>query len=177
LSVRTVSIHYRRPPDRLEVFEQRIVAATDEYVVTFLESAGVRKPIRAGERTILEPGSPVVWFTYPGQWHDIGRFHLRDGTFTGIYANILTPVQMRPGRWDTTDLFLDVWVGSDGEVRVLDEDEFEEAVTLGWIEAPTATTARAHAAEIVQAARAGTWPPAHVAEWDLERVIRELQRS
>ena len=58
----------------------------------------------------LERGSDAVWFTFPGLWHDIGRFHRSDGTFTGIYANILTPPLIQPdGVWHTTDLFLDLW--------------------------------------------------------------------
>ena len=40
----------------------------------------------------------MVWTTYRGDvWHDVGRFHLADGTFTGYYANILTPVGIDGG--------------------------------------------------------------------------------
>ncbi|MDP9348291.1 MAG: hypothetical protein M3P24_04000, partial [Gemmatimonadota bacterium] len=85
-----VRIHYRRLPDREQVFEQALVEDAGEYVVTLLESAALRSPVTAGGRVVLEPGAPVVWFTYPGAWHDVGRFHLADGTFTGCYANVLT---------------------------------------------------------------------------------------
>lgn len=170
-----VAIHYRRLPDRVEVFEQEIVARTDGFVVTFLPSAGIRTMMRVDGRPVLEPGSPVVWFTYPGAWHDIGRFHLRDGTFTGIYANVLTPVRMDGSRWDTTDLCLDVWLGAAGEVRILDEEELDLAVERGWIDRPTASTARNEAARLAKLARAGRWPPSHVVEWNLERV-RDLRR-
>ncbi|NIP82533.1 MAG: DUF402 domain-containing protein, partial [Gemmatimonadetes bacterium] len=71
---------------------------------------------------VLDTGAPAVWFTFPGAWHDIGRFHTRSGTYTGAYANILTPVQFLDERtWETTDLFLDVFVGLDGTVHLLDE--------------------------------------------------------
>jgi len=164
-----VAIHYHRPPDREQVFHQRVVEETDEYVVTLLESAELKGPVEVEGRTVLEPGSPIVWFTYPGRWYDIGRFHLRDGSFTGIYANILTPVRMEPGRWETTDLFLDVWKGADGVVRVLDEAEFQDAVEQGWIDSATATAAREHAETLALAARQGVWPPDHVEAWTLER--------
>jgi predicted RNA-binding protein associated with RNAse of E/G family len=169
--MKSVAIHYRRPPDREEVFHQRVVAETGEYVVTLLEEAALKRPVTVEERTVLEPGAPVVWFTYPGRWYDIGRFHLRDGTFTGVYANILTPVHMEPGRWETTDLFLDVWVGADGAVRILDEAEFEASVEAGWIDLATAAAAREHAETLALAARQGVWPPSHVAEWTLEKAM------
>lgn len=165
-----VDIHYRRLPDRVTVFRQVVVEDAGDYVVTFLEASDVAKPVTDGAgRTILEPGAPVVWFTYPGAWHDIGRFHLADGTFTGIYANVLMPVAMLPGAWDTTDLCLDVWLGTDGRLEVLDQDELEQARARGWIAPAAAQRALQEAVRLMGAARAGAWPPAHVGEWTLER--------
>jgi predicted RNA-binding protein associated with RNAse of E/G family len=166
----TVRIHYRRPPDRLQLFEQAVVADDGECVVTYLPSAQLKKPVTAGGRVVLEPGAPVVWFTYRGDvWHDVGRFHRADGTFTGLYANVLTPVVMRGAEWETTDLFLDVWMGADGEVEILDRDEFDAAVDAGWVDAETAARALAEAGRLAADARAGTWPPGHVRAWTLER--------
>jgi predicted RNA-binding protein associated with RNAse of E/G family len=166
----SVRIHYRRPPDRLQLFEQAVVQDDGECVVTFLDRAELKKPVEAGGRVVLEPGAPVVWFTWRGDvWHDVGRFHRADGTFTGIYANILTPVVMRGAEWETTDLFVDVWMDADGRVEVLDRGEFDAAVDAGWIDAATAARALAEAERLADAARAGTWPPAHVREWTLER--------
>ena len=170
----SVTIHYHRPPDRLELFHQRVVARTDEYVVTYLDAAPLRKPSIVADAPILEPGSPIVWFTYPGRWYDVGRFHLADGTFTGYYANILTPVQMTGERWETTDLFLDVWVDREGKVTILDEAEFAEATESRWLAPATATTARETAETLAAAARQGAWPHQEVREWTLEKV-RELR--
>ena len=164
-----VEIHYRRLPDREQLFRQRVLRDDGSCVVTFLEAAELPKPVRAGERVILEPGAPVVWFTFRGLWHDIGRFHLRDGTFTGFYANVLTPVEMSGGQWRTTDLCLDVWLGADGAVQVLDEDELAEAERRGWAGAETIARSRREADELIAAARAGKWPPPPVHEWTLER--------
>ena len=171
-----VRIHYRRLPDRDRVFEQARVEESAECVVTLLESAPIPAPVTAGGRVVLEPGAPVVWFTFPGAWHDIGRFHLADGSFTGFYANVLTPVRMDGERWDTTDLALDVWSGVDGAVEVLDEDEFEEAVRNRWLDAATARRARAEADALAAAARAGSWPPPIAREWDLARAREHLRR-
>src|SRR5688500_19865100 len=91
------------------------------------------RPVHAGDAVVLEPNAPAVWFTFPGRWHDIGRFHTADGRFTGFYANVLTPVRMRDGEWRTYDLCLDVWCGRDGGVHVLDEGERRTAERAGWV--------------------------------------------
>lgn len=178
MTLRRAAIHYRRLPDRVQLFEQPILAETPEYVVTFAEAVALERPVLAGGRVVLEPGAPVVWFTYPGRWYDVGRFHLADGSYTGAYANILTPVRMEGDRWETTDLCLDVWVGADGEVAVLDEEDLAAAIERGWIDAPTAAEAREQADALATAARRGQWPPPHIAQWDLRRArerLRELQ--
>ena len=171
-----VRIHYRRIPDREQIFDQRVVAVEGGTVITFAEAAPLERPVTASGSIILEPGAPVVWFTFPGVWHDIGRFHLADGTFTGCYANILTPPRMAPGVWHTTDLFLDVWVPADGgEPSLLDEDEFEAAHGRGLIDAPSAARARDEAARLMEEVGTGAWPPLVVSDWTLEAVRRRLQ--
>src|SRR5690606_26580029 len=144
------------------------------YVVTLLEKADIADSSRIGGRVVLEPGSSIVWFTYPDRWHDIGRFHLRDGTFTGFYANILTPVVMEGLRWTTTDLFLDVWMDPEGGVETLDEDELDAAVAAGWVDATTSARARQEAADLVSAAERGAWPPPEVREWTLGRARESI---
>lgn len=173
----SVVIEYRRLPDHVHRFEQALVHRTREYAVTYLPEARLERPVRAGGNVILEPGSPVVWFTYPGEWFDIGRFHLADGRFTGIYANLLTPVEMEGGSWRTTDLCLDVWAGVNGEIELLDEDELAAASARGWLDEVTAARARAEAAELLRRAREGSWPLAHVSEWTLEKVRETLGYS
>lgn len=165
-----VSIHYRRLPDRTEVFRQRLVEDAGDYVVTYLPHADIAKPLEVGGRAVLEPRAPVVWFTYPGRWYDIGRFHLENGDFTGFYANVLTPVEMDGPVWHTTDLCLDLWMGADGTIEVLDERDFAEAVEAGWIDVSAATAARETVETLALLAGQGGWPPEHALEWTLERV-------
>jgi uncharacterized protein len=170
-----VHIHYRRPPDRLEIFRQHLVHDGDDAKVTLLEAVERETPAVLEGRTILEHGSPVVWFTFPGAWHDIARFHRADGTFTGIYANILTPVLLGEDHvWETTDLYLDLWLDDEG-LRVLDEDELAEALEQGLIELPMAVAARAEVVRLLAEAAAGRWPPAVVREWTLERAIEQVE--
>lgn len=170
-----VRIRYHRLPDRLDVYTQRLIMRSDDGIVTLNEHTRLRAPLRAGNEVILEPGSPVVWFTFPGLWHDIGRFHLHDGTFTGIYSNLLTPVQiLAPDEWETTDLFLDVWQSVNGRPVLLDEPEFEHAVAEGWLRPHMAERARAEADSLLARAAGGKWPPPIVGEWTLERVTAFL---
>lgn len=171
-----VTIHYRRLPDREQVFRQIVVEDAGAYVVTLLESAVLAKPVTAGGRTVLEPGAPVVWITYRGQWHDVGRFHLADGTFTGVYANVLTPVEMDGARWETTDLCLDLWCGHDGTLVVLDEDELRAAEAAGWVAPEVSSRAREEAGALLEAARLGRWPGPEVHEWTLERAREAVSR-
>ncbi len=171
-----VDIHYLRPPDRKEIFTQRLLLDRRDVKVTFAENVSFDPPIRILGEIALEGGSDAVWFTFPGLWHDIGRFHLADGTFTGIYANILTPPLIQAdGIWHTTDLFLDVWVTPSGEISVLDEDQLEEALRLEWISPDTAQRARAEVVWIQERYHEGRWPPPVVGAWTLHRA-REASR-
>ncbi len=165
-----VQIHYLRPPDRREVFEQRLLLDAPEVKVTLAENVPFDPPIQILGEVALEAGSDAVWFTFPGLWHDIGRFHRADGTFTGIYANILTPPVIEEGGvWETTDLFLDIWLNVRDEFAVLDEDQLKEAVDRGWISEDEAARASAEVEWIRKEYLASRWPPPVVLEWTLEK--------
>jgi predicted RNA-binding protein associated with RNAse of E/G family len=174
-----VRIHYRRLPDREEVFDQRIVLERPDVIVTVTDPLVLSRPVGLPEQVVLESGSRAVWLTFPGEWHDVGRFHLRDGTFTGYYANILTPVEITPPSggepwvWQTTDLFLDVTLAPGGAPALLDEDELEEALALGHIDQELAAAARAEAERLMARAATGAWPPRVAREWTLERIEAE----
>jgi predicted RNA-binding protein associated with RNAse of E/G family len=165
-----VQIHYLRPPDRREIFTQRLLLNTPHVKVTLAENVPFDPPIQILGEVALDAGSDAVWFTFPGLWHDIGRFHRADGSFTGIYANILTPpIFEKEGVWETTDLFLDVWVNPRGEFSILDEDQLEEAVAQGWVTEEQAKRASMEAEWIREEYLAGGWPPPVVAQWTLEK--------
>ncbi len=165
-----VRIHYVRPPEREDLYVQRLVYEDDRVLVTLLDANSLHQPLRVGGQIAAEPGSSLVWFTFPGAAYDVGRFHLADGTFTGLYADILEPVErLGPLEWRAVDLFLDLWLPAAGGVVLLDEDELDAALARGWIAPQTAASARAEANRLMNRARAGEWPPAVVHEWTLER--------
>src|SRR5690606_14252761 len=144
-------------------------------LVTYVERTPLARTLVVDGEVALEPGAPAVWFTFPGAWHDIGRVHRLDGTFTGFYANGITPVEfLSADSWRTTDLFLDVWRGRRGAPGRLDEDELDEAGRNGWIGGAHEEAARAEAARLLEAAAGPAWPPAPVLEWTIERCRRAL---
>ncbi len=170
-----VEIHYRRPPSRLQIFRQHLVWDAPEVKVTLARTVPLEQAMRIEGEVVLEDGSDIVWFTFPGLWHDIGRFHRADGTFTGIYANVLTPVEIDGSVWHTTDLYLDVWLGADGSALLLDEEEFDEAVGREFIDLATGKRVRQEADTILAAAGSGAWPPSIVAGWTRERALEALE--
>ena len=170
-----VLIHYRRLPDHERVFDQKVVLERNDVIVTLSQPLELPEPMTVDGRVMLEDGSLALWFTFPGAWHDIGLFHRADGSFTGLYANVLTPPEIEGNVWRTTDLFLDVWWPVGDEAQLLDEDELDEALAEGHIDHGTATKARAEAAHLLELARDGRWPPPVVEEWTLERALRQVQ--
>lgn len=170
MSAPEVRIHYLRPPDREQVYVQRLVHEDASVVVSLLDGPAIARSLEIAGEPVLEPGSAIVWFTFPGERHDVGRFHLADGTFTGLYADVLEPVvRLGPLAWKAVDLFLDVWLPARGGVHLLDEDELEDALERGWVTTATAAAARAEAARLIELAHAGEWPPPIVSEWTLVR--------
>jgi len=173
LSLPTVTIRYQRLGGSIQIFEQVVLDENPTRIVTFLSSAMLPRDVSVNGKTVLEIGSPVIWFTYPGRWYDVGLFHLADGTFTGFYANILTPVEIEGRSWSTTDLCLDVWAGADGSIRLLDEEDLARASSNAWLTEELATRAVQEAEALLTLARAGRWPDAELLKWTLPRV-REM---
>lgn len=169
-----VEIHYARLPEGLRVYDQRVVMARDDVIVTLSQPMDLDEPMIRDGRVMLERESLALWFTFPDVWHDIGLFHRADGSFTGLYANILTPPVIVGSVWHTTDLCLDVWRPPNGPAVLLDEDEFDDAVAGGHIDPDTAVRAREEADRLMEMARLGTWPPTVVGEWSLARALELL---
>lgn len=168
-----VHIHYRRIGKSAQVYRQIVLETRPDVVVTFQPRALIDRPLVVDGLTILEPRSPVIWFSFLEKWHDIGLFHRTNGAATGLYGNILTPLDIVGAHlWETTDLCLDVWAPRWGSSRLLDEDELDAAETGGRIDPELAARARAEARTLLHASRAGSWPPPMTAEWSLARALQ-----
>lgn len=158
---------YNRPGKASTVFDQWLVIDQPE-VKVLLNEQHVGRSITVGNHPILDHHAPAVWFVFPDAWYDVGRFHLRDGTFTGWYTNICTPVEVHGDRWLSTDLFLDCWIWAGGGHEWLDEHEFTNATRDGTLD--RATSGRvAHERDLIQEmVERGDWPPSIARDIDLE---------
>lgn len=168
-----VDIHYRRIGRPAQVYRQFVLETRPDVVVTFQPRTPIDRPLVVDGLTILEPRSPVIWFSFLDKWYDIGLFHRTNGALTGLYGNILTPLEFVDEHlWATTDLCLDIWMPRWGSSRLLDEDELDAAETGGRIDPELAARARAEAKALMLALRAGAWPPPMTAEWSLVRALK-----
>ncbi len=174
-----VRIRYLRPPDRVTVYRQHLVHDDNRVKVTLARNLPFDPPLRIDGAVALEAGSDAVWFTFPGAWHDIGRFHRADGTFTGIYANVIVPCTFAPGEdWETTDLFLDLWIpAGGGGIFLLDADELARAEADGYLPPRLARRARAEGVALRTAAEAGRFPPPVVEAWTRDRALGVLRQG
>ena len=94
-------------------------------------------------------------FFYRDRWYNV--FALYDGgsgALKGWYCNVTRPSRITTSEVFWPDLELDVWVSPEGDVMVLDEDEFE-ALGLN-----SAETAQAHNAlsQLIALAKANQLP-------------------
>ena len=170
-----ISLHYFRPPNRKQTYKQYLISKEAEADITLSTDLVMDTPFIIQGNIILETGSKIIWFTFPDTWHDIGLFHQADGIFTGIYANIITPVQYQsPLVWETTDLFLDIWIDLNGRATVLDEDQFVLARQNEWISPEVAETALRESQLLIDGYHEGTWPPSFISRWNLDRALQYL---
>lgn len=117
-------------------------------------------------------GYDATWFLFNGEPYDIGRFHRPDGTWTGIYVDVLEPVRWRNADPNTleplVDLFLDIWLTPKRECRILDEDEFTAAQVTGTLTPAQAVSARETAERVMAGIESGSFPPSWVWSGALE---------
>jgi predicted RNA-binding protein associated with RNAse of E/G family len=166
-----IRYQYRRPGKPTTVYDQWLVLDRPDLKVMLLDRfAG--EPFRVNGATVLEPDASIVWFVFPETWHDVGRFHLADDTFTGWYANLTTPIEMRGADWSAGDLFLDLWTPVSGPSVWLDQDEFDSAYRAKRIDAATRRRALNERAMIQLQVTTGQWPPRVTRDIDLAQARR-----
>lgn len=163
---RTIHYRYTRPGKDVDVYDHWLVVDDANLKVLLMEEYG-GEPLCIDGTAVAEPGSALLWFVFPDAWHDIGRFHLADGTFTGWYTNLCTPVAMDGDVWSSTDLFLDHWMTPDGRHSWLDEDELRDAVAGGLLSGETRTRIARERSVIQTHLDLGAWPPPEAVGMDL----------
>lgn len=171
---RLIHYEYTRPGKETKFYDQWLVHESESIVVLFTERYAGPKLSIEGEQA-MDVGGSILWFLFPGAWHDIGKFYLSDGTFTGWYTNLCTPWQANGDDWSSTDLFLDHWISVAGKSVWLDEDEFEEACAKKLLTEDQQERTREQRDQIQQKINAKSWPPAEVEVMDLEEARATVQ--
>ncbi len=162
---REFTFDFIRPPGRRVAFRSLLLDATDD-LITVAHESSPSKPVRHFGQTVLDTGYWGVWFLFKGRPYDVGRFYRPDGEWTGYYVDVVEPVKWKASDPNTIepiiDLFLDLWIAPDGKFIILDEDEFEEAISLGHLSGGQADHARRVLQDLVEATQRGEFPPAVV---------------
>ncbi|MDE0425325.1 MAG: DUF402 domain-containing protein [Candidatus Poribacteria bacterium] len=136
----TITLIYKWPPNRVNRSHQQLLYVDEEVIVTGQRVKPALPIIQNGD-TVLGDNFPVVWFVFTGLWYGIAKVYNLNNEWTGYYCDIMKPVKRtvdatgKLNCFEITDLFLDLWVNPDGTYEIQDEDEFEEAVQGGAIDA------------------------------------------
>ncbi len=170
-----IHYEYHRPGKPTARFDQWLVLDRPDAKVLLTERYDGPEITMSG-RVVQATGGSMIWFVFPGKWHDIGRFHLDDGSFTGWYTNLIRPVEISGERWTGHDLFLDLWQGAGGEHHWLDVDELEEAHRTHLIDALTRKRVLNEQTMIDLQVRMNAWPPPIARDIDLAQA-RALRGS
>jgi predicted RNA-binding protein associated with RNAse of E/G family len=102
-----------------------------EGVVTERRGNGlvIEAPFNVGERdlgyVVFRRGDRFVEYHYTDRWYNISEVHaVEDDALKGWYCNFQRPAITGDGVIEADDLALDMFVYPDGEMLVLDADEF-----------------------------------------------------
>ena len=143
----TITLTYKRPPDRVNHFQQELLYVDADVIVTS-QRVKPSSPIVQNGETVLGDNFAAIWFVFTGLWYDVGKVYNLDNEWTGYYCDVMKPVERgvdvagKPSYFEITDLFLDLWVNPDGTYEIQDEDEFEEAIQNGAIDVELERKAR-----------------------------------
>ncbi len=164
-----IEIVYRRLPDNVKTFRQELLHDGPNCKFSLLIQPEGCEPLNVGGIQ-LEAGGAILWYLFPDRSYEVGGVYDPHGRLLGWYTNLLRLPEISEGRWELTDLFLDVWQPPDGPAQLLDEEDLAAALETGAISREEARQVEAEAAAVLRAARAGRWPPTIVHRYPLEAV-------
>jgi predicted RNA-binding protein associated with RNAse of E/G family len=161
---------YRRPPNRTDTYVQELLLDEPDLKLTLQMQPPGAPSIDITDGVTLGAGSFLLWYLFPRQPFEIGVFHDGDGRLVGHYVNLVRPSTPVGTRWSIEDLVLDVWLAPGAPIRILDEDELEEARRKHWVSGQEAQEARRALDGVLARIHAGDWPPEPVQRWPLDLV-------
>ena len=165
--MQTITLTYKRLPDRVNYFEQKLLYKDQEVIVT-TQRVTPSEPIVINGETVLGDNFNVIWFVFPGCWYDIGKIYNLKNKWTGYYCDIILPMERTSDEFVIVDLILDLWVTPDGSYEIQDEDEFENALENGIIDTDLANKARNALNNLIDEVETGSFPPEFVKNFRTE---------
>lgn len=81
----------------------------------------------------IPPGSTTIAHYWPDRNYVAWRMFDREAELLGTLFHVCMHVELAPAQLSYDDLLLDIWVGPDGSMRVLDEDEVRQATSNGLL--------------------------------------------
>lgn len=169
-----IHFEYRRPGKCTTTYDELLVLDRPDVKIMLQENYS-GNDVDIDDKRVLASGAPIVWYVFPDSWHDVGRFHLEDGSPTGWYTNLCQPVEFHNDTWIGNDLFLDLWQPVEGRALWLDEDEFGNAVKTGLLDNATRRRTLNERALIELRLEQGSWPPPVALDVDLDQVMNLLE--
>ena len=120
-----ITVHKLNEQD-VEIFRYSGNLVEEKGTSLTLEVRFERADVQFFELTFRE-GDRFIETYYTNRWFNIFEIHDADEDhIKGWYCNITRPARIEQGHIYAEDLALDLLVYTDGRVRVVDEDEFEE---------------------------------------------------
>ncbi len=104
-------------------YSGRVLDRPDQAIV--LETGWGRDALDLGF-VVLRPGDRWTEYFYADRWYNVFRIQDSEGDLKGWYCNITRPARITEREVAAEDLALDLWVAADGEILVLDEEEFAQ---------------------------------------------------
>jgi len=169
-SKQKVHLRYVRLPNRVNDHWDELLHRSDKIIVGCSEVSSPNAVIFDG-KVVLAQGFKIVYFEILRKWFTIMKVWNPKSEHTGYYCDIVTPFRLlHDGVVQQTDLFLDLWVSPDLRYKILDEDEFEDAVRKNWVNPKLCEKAKRELQQLIRMVEDKKFPPRIVK--DLERKLR-----
>jgi len=156
----------KKPPDKTIEIKTLVLCENTDVLIVKSKLINPSKNLIIGNKTVLEKGFSAIFFEFKRKYYGIAKIFNRNRELTGFYCNINTPIKRFENGYQTTDLFLDLWVYPEGkQYIILDEDEFEESVKKNWIDEKLAQKASKTLTQIIDMVKNDEFPPKSVKEY------------
>ena len=89
--MKTITLTYKRLPDRINYYKQQLLYADDDVIVTTQKIKPSTEIVQNG-KTVLGDNYTAIWFVFQDSGYDIGKIYNLNNEWTGYYCDIIKPV-------------------------------------------------------------------------------------